>query len=257
VNSQEAKKILLIYRPGMRDGDDPEVAAALKVVKDDAELARWFEEHCARQEALRQKFRQIAIPAGLKEQIISESAAAAKATSRREKIVGAMAVAVIAMSLAVIALVYLPHNPKLPPPVANTLANYLSQMAGNALNPYYMNTATNTTQIQSYLTRFQAPADYVLPAGLQNVAITGCAVEDWQKSKACMICFRTGKSLPPGQQGDLWLFVIERAAIPDAASVTSPQYTQVRGLMTATWTRDGKLYVLGIKGDQQAIQKFL
>jgi hypothetical protein len=75
VNVNEAKNILLLYRPGTADAEDPQIAAALALAKRDPELARWLEEHCARQEALRAKFRQITVPAGLKEQIISEQAA--------------------------------------------------------------------------------------------------------------------------------------------------------------------------------------
>lgn len=256
MNIQEAKQILLIYRPGTRDAEDPEVAAALQLVKGDPELSRWFEEHCARQDALRRKFRQIPRPDGLKEQIISEQAAAAKANSRREKIVGATAVMAILLSLAVLALVYLPHNEK-PRTIPNTLANYLNQMAASALSSYYLNASTNSAQIQSYLAKNQAPSDYVLPAGLQNVALSGCAVENWQDSKASMICFQTGKPFPSGQQSDLWLFVIDRAAVNGASSITSRQFAQVGGLITAVWTQDGKLYVMGMKGDEQTIQKFL
>ena len=83
MNRDEAKTILLLYRPGTADADDPQIAEALALAKQDPELARWLEEHCARQEALRAKFRQITVPAGLKEQIISEQAARSKPAFRR------------------------------------------------------------------------------------------------------------------------------------------------------------------------------
>jgi hypothetical protein len=75
VNHDEAKNILLLYRHGTADADDPQIAGALALAQRDPELARWLEEHCARQFVLREKFRQIAAPAGLREQIISEHAA--------------------------------------------------------------------------------------------------------------------------------------------------------------------------------------
>jgi hypothetical protein len=257
VNIEEVKQILTIYRPGTRDAEDPEVAAALQLVKGDPDLSRWFEEHCARQNALREKFRQISLPAALKEQILSEQAVAAKAASRRRVFIGVAAVAAaIVVSLAVLPVMLLPHNHE-PRPLPNSLPNYLRQMATSALTSYVMNTATNATQIQSYLAQQQAPSDFVLPAGLQKLAMSGCAVESWQGSKASMICFQTGKPLPPGRQSDLWLFIIDRAAVKGAASITSPQYAQAGGLITVAWTQDEKLYVLGTKGDEQAIQKFL
>lgn len=257
MNINEAKQILLIYRPGTRDADDPEIAAALQLVDTDPELSHWFEEHCARQNALRQKFQQISIPAGLKEQIISEQAAAAKAASLREKIVGAVAVAAIVISIAVLAIVYMPRSEKPLPAVTNNLSTYLSQMAADASTSYYMNVESNAGKIQSYFAQNQAPSDYVLPAGLQAVALSGCAVEGWQNSKVSMICFRTGKPLPSGQQSDLWLFVIDSSAVPGTSSITSPRFQVAEGLTTAIWTQGGKLYVLGMKGDVQTLQKFL
>jgi hypothetical protein len=256
MNPGQAKQVLTIYRPGTADASDPEIAEALTLVRNDAELSRWFDEHCARQNALRDKFREIALPAGLREQIISEHAARTKAASRREKIMVVGAVAAILVALAVIASLYLPHN-NTPRPIPNTLANYQDQMTGVALSGYYMTAMTNLDQVHSWLAQSQGPSDYVLPAGLKNAAITGCTVQTWRNAKASMICFRQGKTLPPGQPGDLWLFVIDQTAVNGTPATTSPQLTTVNGLITATWTQDGKLYVLSARGDEQTIHKYL
>jgi hypothetical protein len=261
VNHEEAKQILLIYRPGTADADDPEVAQALALAQSDPQLSRWFEEHCARQNALREKFRQIPVLAGLKEQIISEEAAKARANSWRDKMVGAGAVAVILVAMAMVAVHFLPgRQPEATAPQApqNTLANYQNTMLYYAAAGYTMNLLTNdVTQIHAYLGTNQAPADYVLPAGLQKTAVAGCAVENWQNNKVSMICFLTGKPLPQNRQSDLWLFVIDSTAIKDAPTSTSPQFATVDGLMTATWMQDGKVYVLGTAGDEDTIKKYL
>src|ERR1700722_2469998 len=68
----EARKILLCYRPGTKDAAEPEVAEALALAKQDPDLSLWLEQQCAQQQLLRAKIRQIPVPAGLKEQIISE-----------------------------------------------------------------------------------------------------------------------------------------------------------------------------------------
>ena len=86
MNHDEAKQILLLYRPGSNDADDPEVAEALALAKSDPELSRWLAENNARQTALREKLRQIPVLAGLKEQIVSEQAAKSKALCRRRRI---------------------------------------------------------------------------------------------------------------------------------------------------------------------------
>jgi hypothetical protein len=256
MNPGQLKQILMIYRPGTTDADDPEIAQALALVPGDPELARWFQEHCARQNALREKVRQIAPAAGLREQIISEHAARTKA-ARREKILAMASVMAIIASLALLASFYLPRKPRIPPPIPNTLANYQNQMMSVALSGYYMTAMTNLDQVHSWLAQNHAPSDYVLPAGLTHAAVTGCTVQTWKDARASMICFRQGKTLPPGQPGDLWLFVIGQSAVNNAPVGASPQLTTVNGLITATWTQDGKLYVLAARGDQHTIQKYL
>ena len=256
MNVNEARNILLLYRPGTADAEDPQIAGALALAKREPELARWLEEHCARQEALRAKFRQITVPAGLKEQIISESAARAMKISRQRRktiFVAVAATAAVVLLLVVLSSSWLPRHPN-----DDTLAVYRNQMAGVALRGYGMDLTTNDPeQIRAYLAQKQAPADYVLPAALQKAAVTGCAVEGWQNVKVSMICFRTGRPLPPDQSSDLWLFVVDRASLKDAPTTGETRFIAVNQLITAVWARDGKVYLLGTKGDESTIRNFL
>jgi hypothetical protein len=82
-------------------------------------------------------------------------------------------------------------------------------------------------------------------------------VESWQGVKVSMICFRTGRPLAPGGQGDLWLFVVDRASVKGAPAGNSPQFSRVNRLITATWTQGDKLYLLGTEGDEQTIKQYL
>jgi len=257
MNRDEAKNILLLYRPGTADSDDPQVIEALALAQQDVELARWFGEHCARQEMLRAKFRQIPVPAGLKEQIVSEHAALARgATQRRNVLVGVLAVAAIVVALLIVSRTLIPRGAGRED--YNTLANYQGQMIGIASSAYRMDYSTNDlTQIRAYLARNGAPAEYTVPAPLEKTATTGCAIESWGNARVSMICFRTGKPLPPNQPGDLWLFVVDRAAVKGAPTAASPQFTQLNRIITAVWAQGDKLYLLGTEGDQQTIQKYL
>jgi len=250
VNREEAKIILLLYRPETADTGDPQIAGALALAKRDPELACWLDEHCARQNALRIKFRQIAAPAGLKEQIISERAAHEKIIFWRQKVVLAAAAAVVA--LVILAPLWFHSR------ADDTFAIYRSRMVSTALRGYAMDLTTdNPVQIRAYLAQNHAPADYVLPAPLDKVAVTGCAIESWQGMKVSMICFRTGKPLPPGEQSDLWLFVIDRDSVKNAPATAAPQFVQVNRLVTATWSQGDKLYMLDTEGDEQTIRRLL
>ena len=251
MNRDEAKTILLLYRPGTADADDPQIAGALELAKQDPELTRWLVEHCARQEALRAGFRQITAPAGLKEQIISEQAAQEKVIFWRQRAV--LAVAAVFVVLVVLTPLWFQHRGN-----EETFAIYRSRMAGVALRGYTMDLATNNpAAIRAFLAESNAPSDYVLTASLEKTAVTGCAIEGWQGAKVSMICFRTGKPLPPGQQSDLWLFVIDRSTVKNAPPMGSRQFVQVNKLMTVTWTQGDTLYVLGMEGDEQTLQQYL
>ena len=140
----------------------------------------------------------------------------------------------------------------------NTFAILQNRMVGVALRGYGMDLMTNNpAPVRAYLAQNHAPADYVLPAPLEKTAVTGCAIQGWQGAKVSMICFRTGKPLPPGQQSDLWLFVVDRATVKDAPPAGSRQFVQVNQLVTVTWTEGDKLYVLGMEGDEQALRQYL
>jgi hypothetical protein len=252
MNRDDAKQILLLYRPDAVDVVDPQVSEALALAKQDAELAGWFTELRIRQERLRAKFRQIQAPAGLKEQIISEQAA------RERIIVWRRAAALTAVAAAVVVLLTLAVFRFERAGNDNTLALYQNRMVGAALRVYAMDLATdNPAQIRDYLKQNHAPADYVLPAPLEKVVTTGCAITSWQGAKVSMICFRTGKPLAPGEQSDLWLFVIDRNLVRNAPPAGPPQLARVNQLITATWTQGDKLYLLGTEGDEQTIRKLL
>jgi len=251
VNHDEAKTILLLYRPGTADADDPQIAEALALAQRELELGKWLKEHCAQQEALRAKFRQITAPAGLKEQIISEQAAQEKIIFWRRNAI--FAVAAVIVALVALAPLWFPHRPN-----DDTYAIYRNQMASIALRGYGMDLTTdNPASVRAYLAQNHAPADYVLPAPLEKTAVAGCAIENWQGAKVSMVCFRTGRPLPPGQSSDLWLFVIDRAAVKDAPPADSRQFVQVGRLQMVTWTEGDQLYVLGTAGDEQTLRQYL
>jgi len=234
----------------MADTDDPQTVEALAFAKNDPELARWLENHQAQQSALREAFRQITVPGGLKEQVISERAAQNKIIFWRQNAM--LAVVVIIVALVVLAPFWFrPH------PSDDTLAVFKNRMVGVALRGYSMNLETNNVaEIRAYLARNHAPSDFALPAPLGKITITGCAVENWRNTTVSMICFHTGKTPSAHGQTDLWLFVVDRASVKNVPA-DAPQFAKVNRLSTAVWTQNDKLYFLGAEGDEQLIRSLL
>jgi hypothetical protein len=249
VNREEAKTILLLYRHHAADEQDVEIAEALAVARRDPELARWLEMHCARQFVLREKFRQIPVPEGLREQIISEHAASRRTLPRRQF---AAALAVVLLLVGVFWGVT--RNPGRD----DALDNFRNQMVSFALRGYAMDVlADDVGKIRIYLAEKKSPADFVLPAHLQAAAVEGCAVAGWQDRRVSMLCFRTGRRLAPDTTSDLWLFVADAKSVNNAPTDSALHFAQVNRLTTATWVQDGKIYFLGLEGDEAELKKFL
>jgi len=252
VNLNEAKTILLLYRPGTADAEDPQIAEALALAKQTPELARWLAEQTARQTQLRGQFRHLPVPPGLKEQILAEVVAPDRIIpwSPRRWLAAAAALVL----LGGLAALWSTRHPS-----DDTLDIFQNRMAGIALRAYGMDLTTNQPEpIRAYLAQNHAPADYALPAGLPKTGVIGCAIEGWQNSKVSMICFRTGRPLAPGQASDLWLFVVDRSTVKDApVSGAPPRIGAVNRLTTATWAQGGRVYLLGVVGDPALLQKFL
>lgn len=238
---EQAKEILLAYRPGTDDVADPEVAAALALCRTDVGLEQWFKEHCARQEELRGKFRGVKAPAGLAQQILSERRAHITLSQRRRRIaVGALAWLVIGLAVASIWQTMGPFGGE-----DVSFTSYRQRMVRTALRAYGMDLETNdVAQVRAFLAEKKAPADFVLPTALAQTPTVGCGVLAWQGRPVTMVCFRTGKPLEPGNKSDLFLFVIAGKDLKDNFCVEDKAFAQVSQLATASWREGDKIYVL-------------
>ena len=251
MNNQQAKEILLLYRPGTDDRGEPEMARALEVAARDPELGHWFEEHCQLQEALRAKFRQISVPDGLKEQIISERKAySSSVVSRRSSLYVGIG-AGVALLLALASLFYRPVTED------RQFTGFERRMASLALRSYPpMDLETNNlTAIRAYLSG-RGHGDFELPPKLANASVTGCAVLHWQSKPVTMICFNSGKSNNPAE-ADVFLFVIASSDAPGAPDNDQPNLEQKNRLATATWSTGGRVYLLETLGDGQDLKRYL
>jgi uncharacterized membrane protein YbaN (DUF454 family) len=239
----EAKQVLLLYRPGTADAQDPEVAAALALVKQDPELRRWFDQHCAFQQAMRRKVRQIAPPPGLKARILGAHKVIRSRVWWQNPVWLAAAAAVVL--LATLALFWL--RPRVP----DQFADYQHRMVGAALRDYRMDVVTNNMEVvRRVLSEKGAPADYAVPPRLQQLALTGGGALRWRSNPVAMVCFERSTNQM------MYLFVIHRSALKDPPPA-APRVAKVNKLMTASWTQGDNSYVLAGPEDPEFLQKFL
>jgi hypothetical protein len=255
MTNEQAKQVLQLYRPGTADAGDPEFAEALKLCEHDAELKDWFGRHCALYTALRSKFKRIAVPEGLKEQIVAERQVHRSIPIWQKAVLLAGACGALAI---MVSWLYQGTTPR----ERHDFAAYRTHMGSFAAKSYYMDYLTSDLdQIRLYLSDKKAIADYVLPQNLEkNATAAGCVSTKWQGQNVSMICFKSGRPLPPGQQSDLWLFISDQTVARDtpAAAATTPVIEKSNGLVTASWTAGNRTYVLATEGnDKQLLGKFL
>jgi hypothetical protein len=251
MTTEEAKEILMLYRPATADAFDPAFTEALELADRDPELKRWFAHHCALYTALRSKFKQISVPEGLKEQIIAERRVHSMPIWQKLVLAGG-AVAAAALMIFSMDQYWRPHEP-------HDFATYRESMTGFAIRGYGMDTnTTDLDAIRLYLAQKNAIADYVLPEDLRkNAAAAGCVATTWQGKNVSMICFRTGRPLAAGRESDLWLFIADPVVAKGTPASSTPILEKGNGISTASWTVGNRTYVLATEGDEQFLRKFL
>jgi hypothetical protein len=251
---EEAKNVLLSYRPGADYQQDPATREALRLAEQDVELGRWFAENRARQSAIRTAFRSLRAPSALSEQILSERPRPPVANKWRKPVTLVLASAALVL-LTLIGIEWKQHRD-----VQSELsfASYRGRMVRGALRMYGMDLETNSpVAIRAYLGQQQARADYTLPASLTETPTTGCGVLTWQGHRVSMICFNSGRPLKPGQKTDLFLFVMDQNAAGNSPKDVVPKIALVNRMITASWTEGDLTYMLATEGDEGFLRKYL
>ena len=248
MDKQSAKQILLLYRPGTDDGQDPQIAEALQFAKGDAELSQWFDAHCKFYIAMREKLRQIPVPQDLKQKLHFDEAVRRghiRVMSFKKVLVPLAAAAVVAF-LAVMAWPHFSGQTE-----HKDFASARQYMVKFAQRLYGMNlTTSDLGAIHNYIVQQQYP-DYTLTKPLAKLTGEGCATLQWQNRKVSMICLKANPDR------EYFLFVMDRAQLPDPPAGSEPQFQQVLHLMSMSWTQGDKIYILAGPGDASDLRQFL
>jgi hypothetical protein len=231
MNREQAKEILMLYRPGTVDAEDPEVEHAIEFARQDAELARWFENHCRFQQSMRTKFRAIEVPEHLKVALLAGQKIVPLQPWWQKPVWLAAAAGIILL------LTLVPFLPR--PVVPDHFANYREMMVSFALRNYGMDWHTNDiSQLRQLIANKGAPSNFDLPPALEKLKLTGGGVLSWRSNPVSMVCFDKGKNRM------LFLFVMRDAGLKDPPMTPNPELTKVSSYQTASWRSGDKTYVL-------------
>lgn len=251
MDSRQAKEILELYRPGVDDAD-PQFAEALTQVERDPELRRWLDEHCAVYTAIRVRMKDIRVPVELRDRILAGRKVVRPVIWWRSPLaLGAAAAIVIGLSIysIVFQLGLLGGGAG---KASTTFAAFRDEMVYYAAAGYQLDVqSASLDELRQQFVQKGWPSDYTVPPALTKLGVRGGCLTKWQEHKVSMLCLSA-----PDRHG-VWLYVIERAALPDAPAQPTPQIAMQGGLATASWSEGDKTYLLAAEGDEAFLRTLL
>lgn len=246
MNNQEARLILQAYRCGGQDASDPLFAEALEQARRDPELQKWFAEENALDARIQTSLQTaVPVPHELKSNLLALGKVIRPAPWRWFQPMKLAAAAAVLLLLGLAVFLFLPQKPAQLALFRETMTRYAMQQHGHvALESH------DLAKIQQWLEDRGMETNFELPAALHGGPVQGCRVVDWKGRQATMLCF----VLKDG--GHMDLFVMDRAGLPNLPAGGASQFAAANGLMTATWVKGGKVYLL-TGGNKKLLQKLL
>jgi hypothetical protein len=232
MNREEAQFILHAYRPNGEDARDPQFEPALTLVRTDPELARWFALEQALDAAIAARIHSVSPPPHLTSQLLL----ARKVIRPRpwwRKPAWVAAAASIALAISVASMWLLRRSGE------KDFASFRGTMIEASLDmtKHIDVMGLDAEELKQWLIEHRGQPDFVLPLGLANKGIMGCKVLEWHGHQVTLFCLKFG-----GKHVDV--FVANESDLPGVSVGASPRFGSERGLTTATWRREGKIYFL-------------
>ena len=243
MNSQEARLVLQAHRPNDLDATQPAFAEALALVENDPELKAWWEAQQAFDRKVAAKLGEVPLPADLRATILAGHKIE-QLTPRPHLSLWLAAAAAVAV-LCVIG-------------TALEETRYVSSASydeaalaflGNDAPALGM-TSPDHDKIVAWLKERNAPTGD-LPATMSALPAVGCQKFVVQGHNVSLICF----ILAGGKL--VHLFVVDQKALSDPPSRNTPEFRQVQGWSTASWS-DGRMsYLLTTQAGPDALKQLL
>ncbi|MDQ3315060.1 MAG: hypothetical protein M3505_10625 [Verrucomicrobiota bacterium] len=246
MDEQEARSILSVYRAGEPALDDARVEEALRKVEADPDVAEWWDEEQELDRIIASKLATTRVPAGLKARV-TPTVEARSPIVRSSWSRGVMLAAACIVALAAFFSSW--RGPFRP---AASMADYRDEMVSFVkVAPTLEMESSDMGHIKQFLAKAEAPAQFTVPKKLQNYDPIGCRVLRFRGQDVSLVCFKLGDDKLAH------LFVTNPKTVRTDGRASAPVFAEEDGWMTATWTEDGQAYLLAVKGDRAAAEKFL
>lgn len=244
MNSEEAKFILQAYRPDTEDDRDPRFVEALELLKQDPELAQWFEEQHRFDQAIRAKLTEVPVPRDLRSRILAgRSLVRPKAFYQRPALLALAASIVLLLSVA--SLVWFQETEP------NAEVAWEQGMIDFLASDFRLEfPATDLNEIRDWLAAKTLASQSQLPARLENSPPIGCRTLQWNDREVALICFRANQHV-------VHVFMMNRSDWPQLETPGRPRMDSMDGWATACWGDDQTHFFAATQGDQAFLETLL
>jgi hypothetical protein len=233
MNREEAQFILRAYRPSGEDAHDPQFEEPLALVRNDPELARGFALEQALDAAIAARIHSVPAPPHLATRLLlARKVIRPRPWWRKPAWVAAAASIALLISAASLWLLLRRSGDK-------DFASFRGTMIEASLDmtKHIDVMGLDAEELKQWLIEHRGQPDFVLPPGLANKGIMGCKVLEWHGHQVTLLCLKFG-----GKHVDV--FVVNESDLPGVPLGAAPVFASERGMTTAAWRREGKIYFL-------------
>jgi hypothetical protein len=243
MDNQEAKRVLQTLRPGDPVAKQPPFSTALALADDDPDLKAWWEAQQAFDQKVAAKLQNVPLPADLRDNILAARKIEAFPAQPRFSywLAAAAMVAILCLAGTVwenarhvssanydqAALAFLDHDA---PPLGMTSADH--------------------DKILAWLKERNAPTGS-LPAKMSTLPTVGCQKFAVAGHSVSLICF----ALAGGRL--VHLFLVNQTDLSDPPSRTGPEFKEIQGWSTASWSDDKMSYMLATQASPDTLRQLL
>ncbi len=244
MNHEEAKEILISYRPNSGDAQDPVFAEALALAERDPELGEWFAREQEFDARMRGAVRALQPPADFHASPKVAKFPGAKSFSR-----SGMWLAALAACLVVgVGIFCLGRKDRIP---LATLSAGMAPLVDRHQHEFEASPA-KMDEVRRWFAERGAPSEFTVPRSLKEARGMGCEVVMVKDAKVSLLCFSNGHG------GVAHLYVIHRDQLADAPGAKAGPVFRTEGpYAVAVWSDEKYTYLLAERGTEDSVRTIL
>jgi hypothetical protein len=241
MNVDEAKLLLETLRPGRTESEDPRVAEALALARENAILNEWLTAQRQFDRDMALQLNSIPVPPALHSQLLQLPRQRFKARFLRHALA-------LAACLGILALVGQSWWESRPVDFASLRQHILDQSWGTS--PHLALRSGRWDEVRSWLSGQNLATDFQVPSALENAKLRGCNIVRWHGHSIPVLCLTEGHR-------HMHLYVVDRMELVDVPKGGgAPVLANYGALPTFSWTRADRAYVLTGFNAQAFLKKF-